>query len=110
MLLLLNAYPPRTAEGPFLVLPKLALLDKEGALYILPVARRACQLILAHCVNITSTGMQRPLTLTRVNDVLHQPVSPFQTLIFHLEMTPEIPLPDPSLTHGLFHFSEQKIA
>lgn len=107
MLLLLNAYPLRTAEGPFLVLSK---LDKVGALYILPVARRACQLILAHRVNIPSTGMQWPLTLTRVNDVLHQPVSPFQTLIFHLEMTLEIPLPDPCLTHGLFHFSEQKIA
>lgn len=73
MLLLLNAYPLRTAEGPFLVLPKLALLDKLGALYILPVARRACQLILAHCVNITSAGMQWPLTLTRVDDVLQQP-------------------------------------
>lgn len=33
MLLLLNAYPLRTAEGPFLVLPKLALLDKLRALY-----------------------------------------------------------------------------
>lgn len=33
MLLLLNAYPLRTAEGPFSVLPKLALLDKLGDVY-----------------------------------------------------------------------------
>lgn len=33
MLLLLNAYPLRTAEGPFLVLPKLASLDKMGDFY-----------------------------------------------------------------------------
>lgn len=34
MLLLSNAYPLRTAEGPFLVLPKLALRDKLGAFYL----------------------------------------------------------------------------